>query len=253
MQQKRSIGNCWSKNFSRLDFFRETYKMNLDQSMSDSLPTIPGSIVSLLMTFSLMFFAFYRIYFGVIHHSGWSMVSTVKDHKYGPDEVFSQKQGFDIALTLWYEVPPTIGEVIVEINSWTPEETNFYPIETHKCTSEELGLTDELEKARFFPVNANYENDLKLFREQMICFDVDEMYINGYFNSDITRNIGVRLERCAGEGKNCSDAESINDFFKDNMIGFLANRIRFDPSRFGEEAIIKESHFFWEPIQTQVQ
>ena len=68
MQKKESTGSCWDKHFSRLDFFRESYRMNLDQSMSDSLPTLPGSIVSILMISTLAFFVFYRIYFGIIRN-----------------------------------------------------------------------------------------------------------------------------------------------------------------------------------------
>lgn len=227
--------------------------MNLDQEMSDSLPTIPGSIVSLVMTFALMFFAFYRIYFGVIKNTGWQMVSTIKDHKYAADEIFGHEQGFDIALTLWDDVPPSIGKVVVEILSWNETDVESFPIKTHTCTPEELGLTENREGARFMQINQNYANDLKEYNGKLICFDIEQMYINGYFNSDVARKLVVQLERCQGEDKNCSDAETINDFYKNNMIGFLSNRIRFDPTLFGEEAVIQESEFFWEPISTQVQ
>ena len=180
------------------------------------------------------------------------MKSTIKDHKFAADEIFGYEQGFDIALVLWEDVNSTIGEIVVEASSWNDTDFEVIPIKTHKCSPEELGLTEDRIGARFMPINENYANDLKKYSGKLICLDIEQMYINGYFNSDVARKITVQLQRCEGKDKNCSDTETINDFYRNNMIGFLSNRIRFDPTRFGEDSVIKESHFMWEAISTQV-
>ena len=93
---------------------------------------------------------------------------------------------------------PTIGEIIVQAISWdeTVDAINEIPIKTHTCSPEELGLTEDRDSARFMPINTNYAGDLKKYNGKLICFDLEQMYINGYFNSDVARKIEVRLDRC---------------------------------------------------------
>ena len=63
--------------------------------------------------------------------------------------------------------------------------------------------------------------------------------------------IQIRLNRCMGEG--CEDDETIFSYFRKTLVGILSNRVRFDREKFGEEAVIREAEFLWNPLSTQIQ
>lgn len=112
--------------------------------MGSSLPTVLGSVISILMTISLAFFGFYKIMF-VVQRKGWTMVSTIKEHRYTSDDVFGADQGMAIAIALWQPIDPKIGTLEIVSDEWGNDEDgkDFWrvtPIEYHICTLEELGL-----------------------------------------------------------------------------------------------------------------
>ena len=114
--------------------------------MGSSLPTIIGSLVSILMLLTLAAFVFYRMKF-VIERQGWTMVSTVHDHFYTSSNKFQAKDGFAVAFALWEPIDPKIGELVVVSDEWGLDENgesywNVTKVETHICTLEELGLVE---------------------------------------------------------------------------------------------------------------
>ena len=61
----RSGKRCSMKKLARLDIFRESYNMHLDSEMNDTLATVHGSIISIIMSMALLWFTIYRISFVV--------------------------------------------------------------------------------------------------------------------------------------------------------------------------------------------
>jgi hypothetical protein len=51
----------------------------------------------------------------------------------------------------------------------------------------------------------------------------------------------------------CTEKEKSKYLFKTGWIYLVSNRIRFDQSKFGEEAISKEVELAWIPVATQIQ
>ena len=55
----------------------------------------------------------------------------------------------------------------------------------HRCTDEELGLTEDKDKARFYPLQNNFLSRIRWNKRKLFCIDEDEeVHLNGDFNSD---------------------------------------------------------------------
>ena len=53
----------------------------------------------------------------------------------------------------------------------------------HRCSDEELGLTEDKQNSRFYPVQVNSLNLLQVNYRKFFCMDED-VYLNGDFNTD---------------------------------------------------------------------
>ena len=64
----------------------------------------------------------------------------------------------------------------------------------HKCTSGELGLTDD-GTSKFYPINAEMKVDLENYADLFFCFD-NAAYgrIAGDFNSVTSSNLAINLK-----------------------------------------------------------
>lgn len=92
------------------------------------------------------------------------MLQTAIHRSLTDDDKFTYDMGLNIAVALTrYDSDvepfddPTIGQVVFNHYKWgtNPDGQNFagrYPINSHQCTRQELGLVDgDKTKARFFP------------------------------------------------------------------------------------------------------
>ena len=89
----------------------------------------------------------------------------VKNH-FAETDKFDYSQGFNIAVGLsgWSEnveneLPPEIGYIGYGGSLWSINDEgtlvdDWWDFETHTCSREELGLTDDESKAKFFPAKS---------------------------------------------------------------------------------------------------
>ena len=75
-----------------------------------------------------------------------------------------------------------------------------------------------------------------------MCLDEADMDIQGNIGSSQAQILYVDIVICNRETEaNCKEEEEIWDYFSRVQLTILKNQISFDQSKYGEEAIIKES------------
>lgn len=56
-------------------------------------------------------------------------------------------------------------------------------IETHVCTREELGLTEDRSKATFLPTYEASKGTIDFYHKKMLCVNPEDLYTYGDYNS----------------------------------------------------------------------
>ena len=193
------------------------------------------------------------------------ILSTIKTSFFDEKDEFGYKNGFNIAAAFTaynneYEwtLDPSYGNLIFNSYSWGERDDGSYFTETvqledHVCTRSELGLED-VEDARFLkarPASAAFVRD---FNRKLLCVNEDDMYIHGDYDSYNARMLNIQLVKCKGGAEaGCKSNEEILKFFRNKFIVLYSNQIRFDSTKYGPDAIIKEAKTSWLAINTQVQ
>ena len=93
---------------------------------------------------------------------------------------------------------PTVGEVVFNHYKWgtAPDGQNFagrYPLKSHRCTREELGLDDDKSKARFYP---NTDSDVEFYHKKFLCIDKEDIEVYGDWNSHKAQLLNVQFIKC---------------------------------------------------------
>ena len=116
------------------------------------------------------------------------------------DDSFTYDMGFNIAVALTrYDSDlepfddPTVGQVVFNHYKWgtNPDGQNFagrYPIPSHACTREELGLDGDKSKARFYP---HTDSDVELYHKKFLCIDKEDIEVRGNWNSHKAQLLNV--------------------------------------------------------------
>ena len=80
---------------------------------------------------------------------------------------------------------PKYGRVLARLDRWGYEGWRNRELRVHRCTDEELGLTEDKQNARFYPLQDNFLFRIRWNKRKLFCIDEDEeVHINGDFNSD---------------------------------------------------------------------
>ena len=64
----------------------------------------------------------------------------------------------------------------------------------------------------------------------------------------MARMLSIKIDLCHDQDY-CMDSEQARRWFDNRWVNVFVNRIIFDPSKFGEESIIKESYLEWIGIE----
>ena len=122
------------------------------------------------------------------------MVTTTRENYYSEEDEFTANSGFAFAIVLWNDLDPSIGELEVVSDEWGFDETtgeDFWrvtPLETHICSDEELGLSEDSNvRPLFMPSNKKFTGNLDSYRGKIICIDREELRLRGEYNSDEAR------------------------------------------------------------------
>ena len=125
---------------------------------------------------------------------GTLFTSTLKTNYYGDDKIFTEDDGFQIAIGIGdnrnftsfadpfgRDVSEFIEIVVtqVSVNALAENITEIFSLEVldlHKCTEEELGL-DESGNSKFYPIIEELQDSLANLKEIFYCFDHSSVQI----------------------------------------------------------------------------
>ena len=95
------------------------------------------------------------------------IIQTVKENQFSDEDVFGANQGLNIAVGVFNPwdshtlepIDPSYGTIDFINHIWRVNEENgkfeadYYYLETHTCSQEELGLSGGNDKQGFWPIN----------------------------------------------------------------------------------------------------
>ena len=117
-----------------------------------------GTVISLALVIILTGYGIYKCNL-VFTRQGFQMTSTSKEGFYTSADKFKRDNGFAFAITLWKDLDPSIGNLVISSDEWGYEENGekFYrntDLKTHICTDQELGLSESKDgrPSTFFPI-----------------------------------------------------------------------------------------------------
>ena len=148
--------------------------------------------------------------------------------------------------------------------SWGIKEdvkgVDFEPLPMRECTKAELNIDDEEvdPDSKFFEPHKNSVSDLSFYYRKLKCLDVDDLEVQGDYNSPTTRSFVLLFEKCSSENDNfkdvqCKSDDEIKQWLARKFILILQNNERFSTRLYGDEKVAKESRTVWIPINSQVR
>ena len=134
---------------------------------------------------------------------------------------------------------------------------NNITLNTHKCTEEELGLSDDKAKndkeKKFYPVAKESQFDAKRLVGSWNCIDEEqdqEIELFGNYHTGTAQTIRIHLELCNVIGSDATeDCEKVEiDDLTDKYIVVLMNERNFDKDAPSERRLIDQSRVTWIPV-----
>ena len=118
--------------------------------------------------------------------------------------MFGSEDGFNVAVALtsydnereWI-IDPSYSELIFQAYSWGHDtEHHGFKVErkrlnSHVCSPEELGLTDDRQKAKFYPMSEHGRELVGLYHRKMLCLDAEDLLIYGDWNTRKGRQLNI--------------------------------------------------------------
>ena len=141
-----------------------------------------------------------------------------QEHFNDKDEVTTETHNFNIAFGFVgfgesdYDGDISqYGHVSAFYKRWGhPEDgpgTTYHKIETRPCTKEELGLTDDQSKSKFWAIKESNRAFLNDYYDRLFCFDDDQnLAVRGSFNSGSAQGLSIQFVAC--DFKNNSTCKS---------------------------------------------
>lgn len=82
--------------------------------------------------------------------------------------------------------------------------------------------------------------------------DVDDLVVNGNYNTQQGNIIIAKLEACTGRD-DCKTAEEARQYLTGTNLAILKNNIKFEQSLYGAESIVKQSKIEWVTFTTKIK
>ena len=181
--KRKNISQGLKGQLLKLDRFREAFHFGIDQSGEKKLSSGVGTFMTIIAYLMLLSYFIYKVQFAV-DKRGYTIIERTQTDYLGKNHRFTAKDGFMLAVgtTLPDGIPPNIGHIEIKSATWGLNELGFpemvkKTLETHTCSIQELGLTDNDSKARLFPVKNPRVAGFK--RRKYLCIDQDELLLYG--------------------------------------------------------------------------
>ena len=101
--------------------------------------------------------------------------------------------------------------------SWGIKEdvkgVDFEPLPMRECTKAELNIDDEEvdPDSKFFAPHKTSISDLSFYYRKLKCLDLEDLEVQGDYNSPTTRSFVLLFEKCNSENDNFKDVECKSD------------------------------------------
>ena len=174
--------------------------MKVDKQKS-VLQSTMGSLCSLVVLLIVTAYAYQKMDVWMQKKDVDILESTADDY-FDLDYIFDYEQGLNIAFGFTeygsgkqYNLDKSIGKIALKEYSWGGDASNFNQeiqfrdINTHICSSEELGL--EGDNSSFMPINKNNLNDVRHMQQKFHCADKEDMKISGTYHSERARLLEI--------------------------------------------------------------
>lgn len=111
------------------------------------------------------------------------------------EDIFTYENGLNFAMAFTaYDGEtepfddPTIGQLVFNHYKWGVDSdgkpfSGRYPIKSHKCTREELGLDGDPTKAKFHTVQDGMRENIDFYHKKFLCIDKQDLKLFGDFSS----------------------------------------------------------------------
>ena len=215
--------------------------MNINKN-SKQLKSVSGACLSLFLLIGTFVYAFQKLII-LIERSDFEVKQSVRGNYFTSDDVFTYKNGFNIAFGFtaydneqeWI-LDPTYGELIAYTRGWgTKADGTFFrffnELETHVCTSTELGLNDDGQyrdgEVKFMPINPASKNFVESYQKKMLCLNEEDLKFYGSWETEDAGLLNIKLRRCH-DRPDCKSEEEITEYFKLKFLILLYNQVLFD-------------------------
>lgn len=234
--------------------------MKLDKGQP-ALHSVMGTLFSFIAFCLVMGYTIQKFDI-LISRKDVDIVYSLREEYFSDDEVFTGRQGLNVAVALsGFDteqeniLTPEIGSFSFQYSKWYFNDNGVleyetHELETHRCSDEELGLTGS--HSEFKPIRESNRAYVSLYRRKFVCVNRHDLEIYGDFDSKKAQQLRILLNRCIGHDY-CKSVDEINAYLKGKYVLLLKNEIRFDSTRYSEESIISESRLDWLRVITKQQ
>ena len=160
------------------DLFGNEFRMRLDSGNTD-LRSYVGSLMSLLVTFLVIIFAYLKAVI-LMHKKDVDILSTSLDNYFTPNDIFdydNDQLNVAVAFTAYDSetepiLDPSYGELVFNHYNWGVDSDGLYESgrtrirSTHTCSFDELGLGEDVSKSRFMPLYTENAGIIKSYQKK---------------------------------------------------------------------------------------
>ena len=99
------------------------------------------------------------------------------------------------------DIDPSYGRIKISTQKWEPNDIGYLrsertELKSHKCSSEELGLTES--PGKFWEIKNGQDKITSLFQHLFLCVDQAELLVYGqYGRHERGQSIHVDIVKCA--------------------------------------------------------
>ena len=151
------------KNFNRIDIFGGLFKFNLPENQT-SLTTSSGALLTIFMWTLIVMYGSVQLH-SLYQFGATDITTSFVEYFYTQDTRFPQEiedlefPNFQIAfgIAAFDNDPepiddPRYGRVLARIDRWGYEGERNIELPVHRCSDEELGLNENKQNSRFYPL-----------------------------------------------------------------------------------------------------
>ena len=193
-----------------------------------------GALCSLFLFITITAYSFQKLDV-LFNGRDVDLIVSMKTNALQSHDEFDASMGLNFAAALTAyddnEEPiddPTFGELVFNHHKWGRNSdgsifaSGRYRIKSHRCTSEELGVSKSTDASSLFSMDERYLTDFKFYQKKFFCPDQKDLRIYGDFNTASAQLLNVQFIKCH-DRPDCKTPEEITQFLRTKFIMIAYN------------------------------